>query len=343
MFASALNRARRQTAAALIAVGLVATLGVDIAQAASGGSGPSAATQQRAYLERLRPIAVRVHDAVSPIEHMMSRIVEPHFGDAYAARDALIYGGSLAAVESALADLRKITAPVGLVSQQRQLVAAASAMHEALGDAPDLALLDDVDLSYAVNGYGVGPLAVNAVKWQVALEAAFKGRAAVPPGLHTTGNRAPASRTEWIFGADRSCMRAVLMLTPASRRVVADNRTPATLQDYWEHWRHTIDWFGGKLAALPNPAGADALPKQFVAHLKALPFDAAVAARLKTALARGDQDRVLRAFDQLSQIRAGLRLLGADFKRYGARICGTAVSSFAGVREDRPAHAHPSA
>jgi hypothetical protein len=316
--------------ATIIAVGIVATVGVDIA-AATTGSGPSAASVEHSYLAQLRPIALRVHDAVAPTERVLHALVEPQPGDAYAARDALVHGDALAGLQSAQVDLQKLTPPTQLAAQQTDLLSAAKLMEGALRGVRGLADASGVHLLNQMNQVSNGSLWTGEAKWGAALDKAFAtGKLTPPPGLGSPTDRAPASRTAWIFGADRTCSAGSYLIDGASVQFLGDESLTAA-ETLYRRWHHAVAWIDQKLTALPKPSGAT-LPRPLEVQMRALGFTAGLYSQLPVALARADSTRIARLLNQLTEAKATLRGLSSGISRYGAKTCGLVIGILGGKR-----------
>ncbi|HVV75377.1 MAG TPA: hypothetical protein VHC43_05015 [Mycobacteriales bacterium] len=320
----------------MIAVGILATLGVDIAQAA-GGSGPDRAAAERTYLAQLRPIAVSIHNAMAPAEKVISAITQPHAGDAYAARDALVHGDALAGLDAARAQLAKLEAPAQLAKQQHDLVTAAAKMDNALRRVRSLVGVTGMPLENAINRVSEGNLAVGAGDWQIALNQAFASEALTqPPGLGFE-DQAPASRTAWIFRADRSCSAASYLIGDVVR--LSQEHTLQADEAVEGHLSHMVSWLDKRLSVLPKPSGSSALPARLTLRLHTLGFTAKVFNKLRTGLARSNFALIGRGVNQLDQVKSTLRALAADMSRYGATSCGVVIGQWAG-KDVAPQQSH---
>jgi hypothetical protein len=336
MIATATTRARRTAVTGVIALGLAATLSVDIAHA-TGGSGNSVAARRhsalsadRAYLAALRPVAVKVHDAITPAQTVMTAILEPHAGDAYAARDALVHGDALAGVHAARLALQHLHVPAGMAKPQHDLLVAAKQMENALRRARTWTSIAGNHLFNAVNNFGDGGMTTGASNWEVALNDAYAKVHQNTPSAFATWTHASPSRTDWIFVADRSCSAATYKLGNLDQLI--QERTEASIQAFNHHWESALNWLGSKLQALPRPSGTEAVPSALRARLRTLHFNAQIYARMISAIRYHSLSGVERAINQLAQVRATLRSLSSEMNRYGARSCGLIIGQWGGKR-----------
>jgi hypothetical protein len=319
---------RPSISAKLIAVGLVVTLAVGIAAGAAGSS-PSAASQDKAYLAKLRPVAVAVHNAVAPVIRVISLLYEPHAGDSLAARDALIHGEAFSSLHSARLELAKLTAPRGLAQEQQKLLAAARLMEHALQGAHAFASESGWRLSDAINQFGDGDILTGTNAWRDALNDAYAtAHLSAPPSLGIAGEVSPPSRTAWIFAADRSCTAASYRVFDAFQRERPHSRTAT--EAAVGGFAQALSWIGGRLSSLPKPTGASALPRDLQAGLPSFKFDAKVFDQLRAGLIGHDPGMLASAVDQLEQARSSLWSLSKAFDRYGAASCGRAVRFWTG-------------
>jgi hypothetical protein len=343
MISTASTRARRSTMATVIAVGLLATVGVDIAQAASNGgsSAPAAvahhdapstgASAEQAYLAALRPIAIQVHNAVAPVAKVTDAIITPHPGDDAAARDALIHGEGLSGVRAARTQLAKLHAPAPLAKDQASLLDAAKGMQTALKNARGLSSATGLHLFAAIQRFGAGNFASSQGSWQLALDDAYsKGSMKAPAGLDGRHLAAPVSRTAWIFSADRACSASTYRLGNISK--LANERSVSGFVSYNHRWESTLLWLNHKLVGLHHPTGSSALPLALTSRIKVLKFTAKTNGRIAKALGRHSESATQHGLDQLTQLASPLRILGTEFNRYGAKSCGAIVQMYGGKK-----------
>jgi hypothetical protein len=323
-----------------ISVGLLVTLGVDIAAAAQGGITPTASAARhddsaavRTYLSGLRPVAMKVAAANAPAERVMTEIITPHAGDAFAARDALVYGETLTTLRSARAGLSQLHPPAALASQQRTLMSAVTSMTTAMRKVHALSSeTNGVKLTAGLDEFADNSLASAIGDWKTALHSAYRiGHVAAP----TAGDGArAATRTAWIFGADRACSAASFRIADVNRRY--NTSTVSGAEQYNRKWEATLTWISKRITALPRPHAASALPHLLAARLRLLAFNASQFRRLNTALRAQRLPAVERELNQIAQLRPSLRQFAGELDRYGARTCGLVIGSWGGKRPSGP-------
>jgi hypothetical protein len=347
---STLRNASRTTTA-IIAVGLVCTIGADIAMAAQGGSGTAAAAGRShhaiaadnsavaAYLRSLRPIAANVIAAVGPAEDVMDAIALPHAGDAFAARDALAHGDAMQRLELARGALARLHAPTELAAKQRDLITATRQMTTALKALHSLSsLLNGARIIAKIDLLSGSKLATAEGKWDGAIEAAYHASGASAPHDFTNYRHAPRSRTRWIFGADRACTAASFKL--GDLRKLENVQTLASAEAWARRWARVLSFVGHRLTGLKQPTGASALPRLLRSRLKVLLFNSKVFSRQLAGLKNASFSAVEKTDEQIHEILPSLRALSAEMNGYGAHSCGLIIGLWGGKRPSTTSGGH---
>lgn len=342
MFSS--MRKSTQLTIVAIGIGLLGTVGADIATAATSGGGSNAAaattsshqssglsSAEVAYLRSLRPVAEKVLDALGPAENVMSAITEPHAGDAFAARDALVHGDALRQLAVAQQELGTLRPPTSFAAHQRGMVSAARQMAADLRQIRSMrSLVNGTRIIAKLDNLSGSKLATAEGKWDAAVEAAYERSNVGTPRDFTNFTHVPVSSTKWIFEADRTCSAASFKL--ANTRKYANEHTLAGAEKFDRLWARVLQFTGHRLAGLKRPAGASALPQPLRSRLKVLMFNSKVFTHQVAGLKAENLSAVDRAGDQIRELMPSLRVLASELSSYGAHTCGLVINLWSGKR-----------
>lgn len=347
MFSTLRNASRTTTA--VIAVGILATLGVDIATAAQGGSGtavaaarshPGVASDVQHYLDSVRPIAAQVLSAIAPAEHIAEAIVEPRPGSAFAARDAVVHGGTINQMRTASAALAHLKAPATMAADQRQMVAAAGQLTRTMEAFRGLtSIVNGTHLVAAIDRISSDRLSAGEGNWNVALIKTFDAAHESVPRNFSTGQLGSAvTHTSWVFHADEACSAASYKLAGISK--LRGVETLAAAEQWDRLWAKAFTFVSKRIGGLKRPTGAGSLPRVLQARLKLLGFNARLFNRQITGLKHESLSQVERTDAQIRDAQGSLRVLAQQLNSYGAESCGLVIGMWGGKLPAGSHHSH---
>jgi hypothetical protein len=293
------------------------------------GHGHNLAAERR-YVGEIRPIAARIYAAVSPAQDVVDHVAEPRYGDSFSARDALAHGDALTLLRSARHALMRLNPPSALATEQRQMVAGTDRIVAALTRLRGLSKNESSDhLMAVINGVGSTQLSNAEARYDDGIREAFRAvHRKAPRDFQGVSLPAPASRTGWIFSADRSCDAAQLHLAGLAK--YQNTHTPSAGESIDALWTRVLTKTERTLVSLPRPRRASALPRTLRTRLRVLTYTA----KLFTDARAGIRDRnvpaVVRAASEVRAAEPSLRVLGRAMRQYGAVSCGGIVEMWGG-------------
>jgi len=334
---STLRNASRTTTL-VIAIGLLGTVGADIVTAVTGSGTAVAAGSHHAghgqsddvtaYVNALRPLAVQLRVAVAPDEKIIEAIAVPRAGDAFAARDAVTHGTTLSAVRTVSKRLAALKAPAPMASHHRDMSRAVGSIEAAMAKLQTLRNLQNpAHLVARIDEIGSNQLETAEGNWDAALQAAFRLAHAKAPLDFSRGHLvAPVSRTSWIFNADRTCTAASYRL--AGLAELAKNPSLSNGEKLARRWSRTMNWTGGRLAAIKRPRGVSRVPATLRSHLRVLGAVGKIFGQELGFIRNQNFAGAARSVEQLREISGSVELLASAMNRYGAHSCGLVIGSW---------------
>jgi hypothetical protein len=319
-------RHRKRVRPGFVALGLV--LVTSVSGCSGGGARSSGAPSgpvmtEAAYATALAPIATNLLAAMTPTDNVLEKY-EAFTADAFSARDALEYSVGVAAMAGPRRRLAALRPPAALTSDQHQLITAAATMATALTGLTKLwSLTTYAPLSEKLDSLGERTLGAAQVSWNNALRAIFTAADRPAPSTFTGGVLpALASQTSWIFGADLTCSATYAAL----RKPIGPGRSAADKRRIGlDRLATALSSLGSRLADLPEPDGAGALPDALLASVGELSNGGSAFSQLSRAINHHNQTREARARQQLSQQPP--TGLSENFRAYGAFECSVLLGN----------------
>lgn len=327
----------RFTVAAVIAAGLVAVTGVDVAVAQQRRAHDRKVAALRAerraeaaFLAKLTPVANEVYRAAAPVQAVLAALANPGPDDIFAARDALAHGGSLAALRKLSVQLHALRPPVGLRAQTDSVVKAVDAMKDALTGLSAHGKQNAFDaLANALNGDDATGFGVAQSNFIDAVVASYGRQHTKPPFTSDAdGPRLRGTSTSWIFAADKACDSAYIGLLPVIK--LEKQTSLSALRQLVALWSRQLGGLSTAFARLPQPRDADRLPRTLTSRLGVLKSNAAIFDKELRAIAQRDADAFDAADRQLHEVLPSLAQLGKAMRAYGAVHCGLIMAIWSG-------------
>ncbi|MBV9487145.1 MAG: hypothetical protein JO246_13930 [Frankiaceae bacterium] len=320
-----------------LATAILATVSVGSATAITRGHGDGLSVAaknplvaERAYLGKVRPITVKVFTAVAPEQRVLDQIVTPKAGDAFAARDALAHGDALRQIRAARARIAHLAAPTQLANARKGMLRSASGLIRALKALH--ALSNDNDgrhLMSHVNKAGLR-FSSSAQTFLTAVGEAFDAVHRGAPKHVGPHMKTPATRTSWIFAADRSCAAAAFKLADIHKY---DGVQTLSAAESWDRlWQKGLDVAGRKLAAAPRPTAGTKLPRALRSRLHILRYGAKLFGQQLAGFHAASYSTLTRTQNQIHDLQPSMRALGKELRRYGAVNCGQIVALWGGAK-----------
>jgi hypothetical protein len=291
--------------AVLLALGLIATITIDVAVAqqrrAHDRKVAAARAELRAelaYLRAVRSIAADVFATMQPYNQVLDSLAsDPFRGDIFEARDAFaapIAGTKLTAIIAKLATLRPPvplrTAATDLHDSLASLQQDVTGIRRQASVQAGQKLFDAIDTTFSTTLLG------HEVDWSLALTAAFDRQHQTPPAAPVGGQTAAPTMVTWVFRADRTCDRAFDVSEAALLRFSKRTETPA---DFGTIGR-ALSGFTASLRKVALPASdAAALRREILARLAIVDATARSLGAFSRALSHGDSSGLRSAFGKL--------------------------------------------
>jgi len=290
----------------------------------TGSHGSTSFVAEHRYIDTLRPIAEQVREGVAPVQKALNVVLAPHFGDDYAARDAIVHGGALVVLKAADRSLHHLVAPADL---RRRHATLQHALDRMVSHLRALASVGNTTNTFTIenrlDGDDGTAFVDAATTWMTAVQAvAADAHASAPAAVDPDHlHRLPATLGTWILGADRVCSSGFRHLAPM---LLNKPKTLAGAERYESLFASVAHQQATGLRQLILPAsrpGAD-LRRDILPRLAALSQDGRVALRLSHDMRRGDPAAVQVDFARASELDAALHGLGRAMQRHGAVMCG---------------------
>jgi hypothetical protein len=331
------SRVVRIATTVALALGLVAVMCVDVAVADQRrahdrkvAAARAERRAERAYLERLRPLVVRVYRAAAPEQAVLDALADPEPTDVYAARDAFAHGRATADLAALAATLHRLAPPAALRQQTASLTKAVDDMHAAAADlgshAGDTSF---ADLADALNGDSATAFGTATAAFVDAVVAAFAHRQMTPPfDTPDDGPDPGPTATSWIFGADRGCAAAYIRLLPVIK--LQKQSSLAAARADIRLWSTTLLGLAKTFDRLPRPTGTASLPRALLLRLPAIRANGQVFAGQLRAIDRHDPTSYDAGVARLHELLPALGQLGRQMRAYGAVDCAIIMGGWAG-------------
>jgi hypothetical protein len=318
---------RRAVVPALLALIVVAEISTALVGSASIRSdqrkAAAIAAEKRAvaaYRVALQPLAIRVFDAVQPLQDVDDAFATVAPGQLGARDDVLAHSGAVATLTAVGTSLRDVRVPKSLHSQGATLSADLAGLQTA-AKALAAATTAKGDRTGFVSEFGSGfDLLLSAESnWIDALQAVYGKDLALPtPGADRSGahGRSAPTKGGFLQQADLTCARGGVDLDRAGKITDLDTQIR-----YLPQHAAIIRRTGKALLALRTDAASAAFQHRLGIELKAHEaYPTALEAIVRAAKAR-DVNAYDAAQKDFAQATLTLRDLSRSFKAYGATVC----------------------
>jgi hypothetical protein len=333
-----LRRSIQVVVTTLLALGLVATVSVDVAVAgakrAHDRKVAAARAEMRAegaFLARLAPIAIDIERAANPVSVALAAAESPSPASLVGARDALAHGGGVAALDSALKRLTALRPPQPMRSNASTAVRAVVDLKSALTAlARNANVTNLLTLSGRLTGDSAIALTVADNNFTAAVDALFARQHLASPVADDADAKQPRTAADWIFDADSACIDADLSLVPA---YTGSLTTPAALRHYVTLWQNAFRTLSHRLVTMPRPSG---LPATITSRLGVLGYHAQLFSHQLTELKHGDYAALGVSLTEIKTAGPALVRLADGMRSYGVVGCANIMDLWAGVRPTAP-------
>lgn len=321
----------RALVVAAIALGLVATTGIDVAVAGAKraherriAAARAERRAERTLLDRLRTISVDIINTVQPVELAVASAQRPDPAALIGARDAVLHGKVDVALREATSRLHALHAPAAMAADVRALTSSVGALRAAVSSLSAHVGVNDLEkLAEAFSADSSIDLTIAYSRFSDAVDKLFARQRRPAPA---TSDISSSTAVGWIFGADKACVQTNIELIPAYDMQL---NSAAALRRYASRWQHALDHLAGGLSSVPRPPG---LPATITARLPLLRFDAKLFADQVTAIRHQDPTAMGVALTKLKEAMPGLGRLGSALGTYGAVGCGNILDTWAGTK-----------
>jgi hypothetical protein len=311
---------------ALLALAVAAELGTGLVSArhlrAEQARAAAAAAEKRAeahYVEALRPLALRVFDAVQPVQDAADAFARPRPGLQVARDDVFAHAGGQQELQAVAGLLRHQRAPKGyralavdLGTSLEGLTTSLSALHQAT-TAPA-----DSQGRVAAFGTGMDQLVIAEYAWRSAL-IALDPRQTIPaptPDRESANGRTAPTRGGFIHASDLVCAQADETASRLPRLGDADY-VRVNFPKLAAALRKAL----ASLQRTPAPADTAAFGHRLTVDLKGATQLADEMDRLSTALRRGDLGAYQAALRDFPAALDASRAISVAYRSVGVTEC----------------------
>ncbi len=321
----------RRVIPALVGLLALSELGVGVAAAADQRADLAKqrriATEKRvekAYVDAVRPLVVRVFDAVQPVQDVADAFAKPQPGQLAARDDVILHGGAVKDLAAVSTALHRLTPPARFRDEADQLGAGLTALTDAMKTL-DRATHAKGDRTGLVRAYGDGFDALLSAEqtWGLPVSLLYPDASLPLPWADRISDHGRHVPTQggFIQAADLACAKTAEAIAQLPDRPAADE-----VLHVFPKQAALIRSAVRTLRRVPRPASAGATGHRLDVQLQAVQRGTATLDQLSAALRRHDLTAYKAALPGLTRFERAMDETGAIYTSLGATFCGDAFT-----------------